>query len=818
MMQWQIPSFTSFTFFIFIVPFFTSGLALVVHPGSTETPLRNQRSMENHMKNTRPQLALIRGVNSVTEDAKVEAVPDVSSIPALVIVLISVVTSSLVVLVSLNVSARMSSPVPKGDQETLQEALKEAHAKADSLANEIREERSALCQAHLEDVKGRAKFEAAKMQESATKAKEELQSAGGAALEEAKAASEKAAQSMKIAIKAQEVLSAEVDCIRSRAEAFAMEEKKNLVDKMNNVMASIEQESPTSLSTAFQIARSAMDEAELEAGDGPPIAVISNFRMSTMRFAKMHETEKADFKVRMATAFSTDLSQHLALLLPGSAPVTPHSVNVDMEDTSTKITVTILPPRNTSTESVKTAIATSGNLKSSIVQQVASMPRIEAFTLGSVSSATISSFTTKTEAEWDQFDLPPPGIIIAGAFAPSRLQSLHVSTLRALVYHLLLGMGCGVCFYLDRTVTCNQQHVLTWVYSFLAIQSLCFISQMLLRSLATNTLRVLEQMEVDRQSAVEGPASSIDLGSGSAILAALKDFRKAFAPYNQALAKYDEITSTWAYFWTSLSGVILLIVGVMAVHISVSDVLLDEQFCPKHRVLIFVHVYSFIFLFFVTFNVLWLLGWIVTTAVGCGSSIATKFVIMAARTLDKDVPMKLPIFTSLAQSFILRNGSQQYKQATENHEEDIDRLERKLMALEAEFDKKKELMEALEDLKKDKDLAKLDDPNMLTRNLEQAMAEVEPVVVVAASVSSANLKQIAADAQEAANTASAELQKLAETGPGQAVAAVASEASELMAQAKASARAKASQYADQAASAASQAQAAATSAFHGTPP
>jgi hypothetical protein len=752
--------------------------------------LRNQR------KSTK---ALLQAdLSADTEEASSVVSGEVTNIPAAVVVLMSVVTSGLVVLITLSVGARLSSPVPKGDEAVLQEALKEAHAKADTLAKELQDERIGLRQAHLEEVEGVAQAEAAKMQESAQQTKEELKDAGNAALETARAASEKAAQSIKVAMKAQEVLNAEVDCIRARAEAFAVDEKNNLIEKMDNIMQTIGEDVPmgATLSAAFQSAKAAMDQAEMEAGEGPPVAVIVTFRMTTMRFAKMDDAQKADFKVRLATAFSADLSSSVAAVRPNSAPVTPASVNVTVEDTSTKVTAKILPPRGANAESVKNAIASSATLKESIVQQVSSMPNIEAFIISRVSATSISGFTSKTEAEWDQFDLPPPGIIIAGAFAPGRLQSLHASTTGAVLYHLSLAIGCGACMFLDRDVACTKQNLVAWVYLFLGIQVLSVLSQLILRLYSAGGLQVLKQMEEDRQE--QQVSLDLSLAGGTAIMAAMKDFKKSFAPYNQALAKHDEITSTWAYFWTQVSGAILIIIGVFGTTISVQDVLLDEEFCPMHHVLVYVHVYSFIFLFSISYNIVWLLGWIATTAVGCGSGFVTKLVINTARALDKDVPMKLPIFTSLAQSFVLRNGSQQYKLAVDNHEEEIERLERKLLSLETDLDKKRERMQAIEDMSKEEDLGKLDDPTMLTKNLERAIAEVEPVVVFAASMSAANLEEMAAEAQEAAQAASAELQKLAdETGATQAAATLASEAQTradaISAQAKAAARSVADQ-------------------------
>ena len=120
--------------------------------------------------------------------------------------------------------------------------------------------------------------------------------------------------------------------------------------------------------------------------------------------------------------------------------------------------------------------------------------------------------------------------------------------------------------------------------------------------------------------------------------------------------------------------------------------------------------------------------------------------------------MKFPIFTSLAQSLVLRESSQQFRLQEENLEDDVSRLELKLATLQEELQKKKERVQVMDSLKSDKALASLDDPTALASHLKDAMAEVEPVAIFAASLTSDNLQGMATSAAAAAE----ELKKAAE--------------------------------------------------------
>jgi hypothetical protein len=95
--------------------------------------------------------------------------------------------------------------------------------------------------------------------------------------------------------------------------------------------------------------------------------------------------------------------------------------------------------------------------------------------------------------------------------------------------------------------------------------------------------------------------------------------------------------------------------GFLGIFVTCEDIVEDTLVCDAKVVLWFMHTYSFFFMLFLTWTLLGLGIWMLQKL--SGLTAVTAPIMDSAKDADDEVPLKMPVFQTLARSFLLRDSS-----------------------------------------------------------------------------------------------------------------------------------------------------------------
>merc|ERR1719253_1211465 len=118
-------------------------------------------------------------------------------------------------------------------------------------------------------------------------------------------------------------------------------------------------------------------------------------------------------------------------------------------------------------------------------------------------------------------------------------------------------------------------------------------------------------------------------------------------------------------------------------YVTIEDIVEDTLACDAKIVLWFMHTYSWFFLLFLTWTTLGLFIWMLQKL--SGYTFVTAPLMDMSKEWDEEVPFRMPLFQTIARSFLLRDSStglhikaRQVQRDVYNLEKDIEDTKEKL--------------------------------------------------------------------------------------------------------------------------------------------
>jgi hypothetical protein len=287
--------------------------------------------------------------------------------------------------------------------------------------------------------------------------------------------------------------------------------------------------------------------------------------------------------------------------------------------------------------------------------------------------------------------LPPASLLLSALVAPAELKSM-ADTMQVEVFTTTITFATALAvFFIDLEDPCKDGLVWQWISIVLGTCFLTICARVMLLRLAGKALLELEVLRSQREQL---PAT------GNNVWDAFVHFHADTDAFFVGLVHYEEILRSKAYKFSKFSHVLNVIVGLYGVWISVFRLAEHEgldghEFCEARTALLFLHLHAFASVVLLSWSILTLGLWILR------SSAADNFIrtplVKFAQECDEDMPFKLPVLTTLVQSFVLRDASDLMKIKEQALNSEIAILQNELKEAEKE---QKELEQEIETVSK----------------------------------------------------------------------------------------------------------------------
>lgn len=184
--------------------------------------------------------------------------------------------------------------------------------------------------------------------------------------------------------------------------------------------------------------------------------------------------------------------------------------------------------------------------------------------------------------------------------------------------------------------------------------------------------------------------------AGSGMFEFLGSFQRRSSKFFDAFFKYHTIVESWSYSLASVCSFLALVWGGVGLAISIQDAVEDSLACGARLAVLYLHVYSFIYVMLLSWNLmgvgLWILHFI------SGSDLVRTPLVKMAKSCDDDTMKGMPIVLSLAQSFVLKDSSEVYSLKARQVLREICELQDQCKELEDRLGVRQRAKEQIEEL------------------------------------------------------------------------------------------------------------------------
>jgi len=318
--------------------------------------------------------------------------------------------------------------------------------------------------------------------------------------------------------------------------------------------------------------------------------------------------------------------------------------------------------------------------------------------------------------------VPPLMQIISGMFATSQIRLTRYFNSCCITVGGILIILSVVVFVVDWKKKCEEPNVWIWHIGFASISLLDIICRCIVVSRCTSGIDWLarQRQDLDKQ------------GGGGGIMDTIADFKRRTASFFDAFFQYHTVTESWAYSLTQFTSVLAMLWGGFGVYVSISDVVPDTLKCQARVALTYMHVYAFLYVILITWQLLVVIVW--SLQVLSGSKFVRMPIIQAAKSIDDDSMKGMPIMLSLVQSFVLKDSAEVYSMKARQVLRDIHELETSLEKAEHDLIQRK----YARDVMHERSLEAPDEKEFMDRCNKRVMTgldELKPLVgLIAANV------------------------------------------------------------------------------------
>lgn len=241
---------------------------------------------------------------------------------------------------------------------------------------------------------------------------------------------------------------------------------------------------------------------------------------------------------------------------------------------------------------------------------------------------------------------PPVGLLIAGLLAPAQLRLMETASRGNMLWRSIIVAASVGILIADYGHHCADNLVWIWCFGLLATSFLELIaSAVTLRRAATAIQEIA--MEQERQGRLPS--------TGNAIWDAFAAMEADSGLFFKGLLRYDAIISSKSHFIAKSCSILTVGFGVFGTYLSIANIVFHTTQCDIGAVLFFMHMYSFVFILFLTWTLIGVGLYLIQKL--ANSPLVTEPLLNAAKHFDDTLPLKVPIFLTLVRALVLRDSS-----------------------------------------------------------------------------------------------------------------------------------------------------------------
>lgn len=289
------------------------------------------------------------------------------------------------------------------------------------------------------------------------------------------------------------------------------------------------------------------------------------------------------------------------------------------------------------------------------------------------------------------FVLPPLMQLISGLTATSQIRLIRFFNQKNLMLSGILIILSVATFAVDWNKRCADKMVWVWHIGLLSLTSVDTAFRIAIIRRASKGLDHLrlERLALEKESA----ASS---GIGNAVFDFFGDIKRRSSKFFDAFFRYQLIVESWSYSLAHFFSFLSLGWGGVGLAITIHDIIADSLACDANFAVRYLHVYSFIYVVLLTWNILGVILWI--TFLVSGSKYVHGPLIQLAKYIDDDMMQGMPVSLSLVQSFVLKDSADLLSLKARQVLHEIEEVQKQIVDLEERLRLRKRYRERVHEL------------------------------------------------------------------------------------------------------------------------
>jgi hypothetical protein len=285
----------------------------------------------------------------------------------------------------------------------------------------------------------------------------------------------------------------------------------------------------------------------------------------------------------------------------------------------------------------------------------------------------------------NELDPPPFALLLGGMFAPAQITSTRSQSNSQIVWNSLIVATCTACAIIDGHHDCPDKLVWAWFYGMLILNAVDVMCCSFIASRCASALCRLTD-DQDRSKRITK--------TGNAVWDTYILLQANSTQFFKAYFEYQHIIDSPIYTLQKLLQFVSIFWGSFGIYVTCHDIVQDTLACDAKVMVWFMHAYSFFFLLFLTWTALSLIVWVLNKL--SEFTYVTAPLMETAKEADEEVPFGLPLFVTLARTFLLRNASTLLLIKARQVDNDVAKLEKESAEAKKRLEKRLYELEGLE--------------------------------------------------------------------------------------------------------------------------
>jgi len=284
-----------------------------------------------------------------------------------------------------------------------------------------------------------------------------------------------------------------------------------------------------------------------------------------------------------------------------------------------------------------------------------------------------------------ELDPPPFALLLGGMFAPAQIKMTRSQCQSQIIWNSIILATCVACFTMDGHHGCPDRLVWAWIYGMLILNAIDVVCCSCIAARCATAIGTLQEDE---------DATTRIRKTGNGVWDMFITLQANSGQFFKAYFAYQNVVDSPIYTMQRFMGFVSLGWGIFGMWITIEDVVKDTLTCDAKIILWFMHTYSWFFLLFLTWTALGLVLWLLRKL--SGFTFVTAPIMKEAKEADDEVPFRLPLFQTLARSFLLRDSSTMLHIKAKQVEKDVTNFEQEIKDTKEKLRLRKAYLDQLE--------------------------------------------------------------------------------------------------------------------------